>query len=74
LIRTRIRVARSASRVAALESLLDLVWQLERELRRPVTFLDLLSDATDPVERARRTRLVRALRQDRNVTPKEERP
>jgi hypothetical protein len=61
LIHARIRVARSASRVAALESLLDIVWLLEHELRRPVTLLDLLSGA-DPAEQARRTRLVRALR------------
>lgn len=45
----------------ALESLLDLVWLLERELRRPVTLLDVLSE-TDPAEQARRLRLVRALR------------
>ena len=61
LIHARIRVARSASRVTALESLLDVVWQLEHELRRPVTLVDLLSGA-DPVEQARRMRLVRALR------------
>jgi hypothetical protein len=41
--------------------LLDIVWLLEDELRRPVTLLDLLSDA-DPAEQARRMRLVRALR------------
>lgn len=61
LIQARIRVARSASRVSALESLLDVVWLLERELRRPVTLLDLVSD-TDSPERVRRMRLVRALR------------
>jgi hypothetical protein len=37
------------------------VWQLEHELRRPVTLLDLLSGA-DRAEQARRMRLVRALR------------
>jgi hypothetical protein len=47
--------------VTALESLLDLVWLLEQELRRPVTLVDLLSGA-DPAEHARRVRLVRALR------------
>jgi len=47
--------------VAALESLLDLVWTLERELRRPVTLDDLLSGA-EPAEEARRLRLLRALR------------
>jgi len=47
--------------VAALESLFDLVWVLEHELRRPVTLVDLLSGA-DPAERARRLRLVQALR------------
>ena len=61
LIYARIQVARSASRVVALESLLDLVWRLEHELRRPVTLLDLLSGA-DPPEQARRMQLVRALR------------
>lgn len=61
LIYARIRVARSESRVAALESLLDLVWLLEKELGRPVTLLDLLSGA-DPAEQTRRLRLVRALR------------
>ena len=61
LIQARIRVARSASRVTALESLLDLVWRLEQELHRPVTLLDLVSGA-DPPEQARRTQLVRALR------------
>ncbi|MGZ4334982.1 MAG: hypothetical protein ACXVRJ_12035 [Gaiellaceae bacterium] len=35
--------------------------QLEHELRRPVTLLDLLSGG-DPAEHARRVRLVRALR------------
>jgi hypothetical protein len=62
LIHARIRVARSASRVAALESLLESVWTLERELRRPVTVLDLLSSG-DPPERARVLRLVRSLRE-----------
>jgi hypothetical protein len=47
--------------VAALESLLDLVWLVEHELRRPVTLVDLLSGA-DPAEQERRLRLVRALR------------
>jgi hypothetical protein len=61
LIQARIRVARSASRVSALESLLDVVWRLEEELRRPVTLVDLISSA-GPQERARRMRLVRALR------------
>ena len=61
LICARIRVARSASRVTALESLLDVVWLLEHELRRPVTLRDLLSGA-DAAEQARRMRLVRALR------------
>lgn len=61
LIHARIRVARSKSRIAELESLLDVVWLLERELRRPVTLLDLLSGA-EPAEQARRRRLVRVLR------------
>jgi hypothetical protein len=61
LIQARIKVARSASRVSDLESLLEIVWVLERELRRPVTLLDLLSEL-DPAERARRMGLVRALR------------
>jgi len=61
LIQARIRVARSESRVTALESLLDLVWRLERELRRPVTLVDLLSGA-DPAEQERRLGLARALR------------
>jgi hypothetical protein len=61
LIRARIRVARSGSRVAALESLLDVVWRLERELRRPITLVDLLS-TDDPDERRRRLRLARSLR------------
>jgi hypothetical protein len=65
LIQARIRVARSASRVSALESLLDVVWLLERELRRPVTLLDLVSN-TDPPEQERRMRLVRALRAQMN--------
>jgi hypothetical protein len=47
--------------VSALEDLLEVVWRLERELDRPVTLLDLLSDA-DPLEQACRMRLVRALR------------
>jgi hypothetical protein len=47
--------------VAALESLLDLVWRVERELHRPVTLVDLLSGA-DSIERERRLRLARALR------------
>jgi hypothetical protein len=61
LINARIRVARSASRVTALESLLDIVWQLEHELHRPVTLLDLLS-TDDPDERKRRLQLARCLR------------
>ena len=61
LVRARIRVARSASRVSALEQLLDLVWRLERELGRPVTLLDLFAEV-EPPEQARRLRLVRALR------------
>jgi hypothetical protein len=61
LINARIRVARSASRVTALESLLDIVWRLEHELRRPVTLLDLLS-TDDPDERRRRLLLARSLR------------
>jgi hypothetical protein len=61
LILARIRVARSESRVAALESLLEAVWMLERELKRPVTVLDMLSSC-DPSERARLVRLVRSLR------------
>jgi hypothetical protein len=61
LIHARIRVARSASRVSALESLLEIVWLLERELRRPPTLLDLLS-TDDPYERRRRLRLARCLR------------
>ena len=61
LIHARIRVARSASRVTALESLLDVVWLLESELRRPVTLLDLLS-TYDPDERRRRLLLARSLR------------
>ena len=62
LILARIRVARSESRVAALESLLETVSLLERQLRRPVTVLDLLSSG-DPAERARRLRLARSLRE-----------
>ena len=61
LIHARIRVARSASRVTALESLLDVVWRLERELGRPVTMLDLLA-TDDPDERRRRLLLARNLR------------
>jgi hypothetical protein len=61
LIHARIRVARSESRVAELERLLDLVWRLERELRRPVTLADLLSGA-GPAEQAQRRKLVRSLR------------
>jgi hypothetical protein len=38
------------------------VWRLERELRRPVTVLDVLSTG-EPAEQAGRLRLVRALRQ-----------
>jgi hypothetical protein len=37
------------------------VWVLERELRRPVTLLDLLS-TDDPDERKRRLLLARSLR------------
>ena len=66
LILARIRVARSESRVAALESLFEAVWTLERELRRPVTVLDVLS-SRDPSERARLLRLVRSLRNERNA-------
>ena len=61
LIRARIRVERSASRVTALESLLDVVWLLEHELGRTPTLLDLLS-TDDPDERRRRLRLARSLR------------
>lgn len=61
LIHARIRVARSASRVSALENLLEVVWTVERDLGRPVTLVDLVASA-DPPERARRMRLVRALR------------
>jgi hypothetical protein len=66
LIHARIQVARSAMRVAALESLLDIVWVLERELLRPPTLLDLLS-TNDPDERRRRLLLARSLR--RRPTP-----
>lgn len=48
--------------MTALESLLDLVWLLERQLRRPVTLADLLSGADHAEQERRRRRLVRALR------------
>jgi hypothetical protein len=67
LILARIRVSRSESRVAALESLLEAVWTLERELRRPVTVPDVLSSC-DPSERTRLLRLVRSLRNERQDT------
>jgi hypothetical protein len=61
LIETRRRAVRSDLRVAALESLLAIAHELERQLGRPVTMLDLLS-TDDPAERKRRLLLAQRLR------------